>query len=146
MEILMLKRILFGGESSNSPLTNLGLTLLRIFAGIGLMTHGITKIPPSEKFLEGVTGMGFPMPQAFAWAAGLSEFAGGALLILGLFTRPVSFFIAFTMATALIGQHRSDPFATQEKAFLYFFIALAFLFMGANFWSVDGILRRNRSL
>jgi putative oxidoreductase len=146
MEILMLKRILFGGESSDSPLTNLGLTLLRIFAGIGLMTHGVTKIPPSEKFLESVTGMGFPMPQAFAWAAGLSEFAGGALLILGLFTRPVSFLIAFTMATALIGQHRNDPFATQEKAFLYLFIALAFLFMGANFWSVDGILRKNRSL
>lgn len=142
----MLKRILFGGEASSSPLTNLGLTLLRIFAGIGLMTHGIAKIPPSEKFVESVTGFGFPMPHYFAWAAGLTEFAGGALLILGLFTRPVCFLIAFTMATALIGQHRNDPFAMQEKAFLYLFIALAFLLMGANLWSVDGVLRRNRSL
>ena len=142
----MLKRILFGGETSASPLTNLGLTLLRIFAGIGLMTQGITKIPPSEQFIGTVAGFGFPQPQAFAWAAGLSEFVGGALLIMGLFTRPASFFIAFTMATALLGQHRNDPFATQEKAFLYLFIALAFLFMGANVWSVDGVLRRNRSL
>ena len=142
----MLKRLLFGGEASSSPLTNLGLTLLRIFAGIGLMTHGITKIPPSEQFLGTVTNLGFPMPEVFAWAAGLSEFVGGALLILGLFTRPVSFLIAFTMATALIGQHRNDPFATQEKAFLYLFIALAFLLMGANSWSVDGILRRKQSL
>jgi putative oxidoreductase len=142
----MLKRILFGGESSTSPLTNLGLTLLRIFAGFGLMTHGAGKVPPQPRFVEGVAAMGFPMPELFAWAAGLSEFVGGALLILGLFTRPVSFFIAFTMATALIGRHLNDPFDAQEKAFLYFFIALAFLFMGANFWSVDGILRRNRSL
>ncbi|HEX8735162.1 MAG TPA: DoxX family protein [Pyrinomonadaceae bacterium] len=142
----MLKRILFGGETSASPLTNLGLTLLRIFAGIGLMTHGIVKIPPTEQFVASVANIGFPQPQALAWAAGLSEFVGGALLIMGLFTRPASFFIAFTMATALIGQHRNDPFAAQEKAFLYFFIALAFLFMGANVWSVDGVLRRNRSL
>lgn len=142
----MLKRILFGGEASTSPLTNLGLTLLRIFSGIGLMTHGVGKIPPSEQFIGSVTGFGFPMPQVFAWAAGLSEFAGGALLILGLFTRPASFFIACTMAVAAFIQHRNDPFATQEKALLYFFIALAFLFMGSNFWSVDGILRRNRSL
>ncbi|HLM02408.1 MAG TPA: DoxX family protein [Pyrinomonadaceae bacterium] len=142
----MLKQLLFGGETSASPLTNLGLTLLRIFAGIGLMTHGVGKIQPKPEFIESVAGMGFPMPVFFAWAAGLAEFAGGALLILGLFTRPVSFLIAFTMGTALLGRHLNDPFATQEKAFLYFFIALAFLFMGANFWSVDGILRRNRSL
>jgi putative oxidoreductase len=142
----MLKTILFGGESSVSPWTNLGLTLLRIFAGIGLMTHGIAKIPPSEKFIESVGNLGFPAPQAFAWGAGLSEFAGGALLILGLFTRPVSFFIAFTMATAAFLRHASDPFDVKEKALLYFFIALAFLFMGSNSWSVDGILRRKRSL
>jgi putative oxidoreductase len=142
----MLKQILFGGESSASPLTNLGLTLLRIFTGIGLMTHGIGKIPPSEQFVGGVANLGFPLPQVFAWAAGLSEFAGGALLILGLLTRPTAFFVAFTMAVAAFGVHLNDPFAKKEMALLYFFIALAFLFMGANYWSVDGILRREKSL
>lgn len=141
----MLKRLLFGGESSSSPLTNLGLTLLRIFAGIGMMTHGVSKVPPSEQFIGGVTNLGFPLPALFAWAAGLSEFAGGVLLILGLFTRPASFFIAFTMVVALVGVHWSDPFAKKEMALLYLFIALAFLLMGANYWSVDGILRRKQS-
>lgn len=142
----MLKQLLFGGESSSSPLTNLGLTLLRIFAGIGLMTHGIGKVPPSEQFVGGVANMGFPLPQVFAWAAGLSEFAGGALLILGLFTRPVSLFIAFTMLVAVVGVHWNDPFNRKEMALLYLFIALAFLFMGSNYWSVDGILRRKQAL
>jgi putative oxidoreductase len=142
----MLKQLLFGGESSTSPLTNLGLTLLRIFAGIGLMTHGVGKVPPSEQFVGGVANMGFPLPSVFAWAAGLSEFAGGALLILGLFTRPVSLFVAFTMLVAVVGVHWNDPFARKEMALLYLFIALAFLFMGSNYWSVDGILRRKQAL
>lgn len=142
----MLKLLLFGGESSTSPLTNLGLTLLRIFTGIGLMTHGYTKIPPSEQFIGGVANMGFPSPEIFAWAAGLSEFAGGALLILGLLTRAASFFVAFTMIVALTGVHWNDPFAKKELAFLYLFVALLFLAMGANLWSVDGILRRKGNL
>ena len=142
----MLKQILFGGEASASPLTNLGLTLLRIFTGIGLMTHGYTKVPPSEQFVGGVANMGFPLPSLFAWAAGLSEFAGGALLILGLLTRPTSLFIAFTMAVAVFGVHLNDPFSKKEMALLYFFIATLFLLMGANNWSVDGILRREKNL
>jgi len=123
-------------------MTNLGLTLLRIFAGIALMTHGIGKLPPSEQFISGVANMGFP--SIFAWASGMAEFGGGILLLLGLLTRFASLFIVFNMATALIGIHWNEPFAKQELAFLFFFIALAFLFMGANSWSVDGILRRGR--
>jgi Predicted membrane protein len=137
----MLKRILFGGESSASPWTNLGLTFLRVFAGIGLITHGVGKVPPKEQFIAGVANMGFPMPEFFAWAAGLSEFAGGALLALGLLTRPVSFFVGFTMVVALVGVHWNDPFSRKELAFLYLFISLLFLFMGSNLWSVDGFLR-----
>lgn len=142
----MLKQILFGGESSDSALANLGLTLLRVFTGIGLMTHGYTKVPPSEQFIGGVANIGFPFPALFAWAAGLSEFAGGALLILGLLTRPASFFAAFTMVVALVGVHWNDPFGKKEMAFLYLFISLLFLLKGANSWSVDGILRRKESL
>lgn len=139
----MLKRVLFGGESGLSVPANAGLTLLRIFAGVALlMSHGMGKIPPSEGFINATAGLGFPAPTAFAWAAGLSESLGGACLALGLFTRPAAFFIAFTMGTALLGVHRADPFPKQELAFLYFFIALAHLFMGAGDWSLDRFLRK----
>jgi putative oxidoreductase len=139
----MLKKILFGGESGLSPLANAGLTLLRIFAGASLcLAHGIGKLPPSDGFVEATGKLGFPLPVVFAWAAALSEFLGGAFLALGLFTRVSSFFIAFTMLVALLGVHRADPFQKQELAFLYFFIALAFMLKGSGDWSIDSFLRK----
>jgi putative oxidoreductase len=112
-----------------------------MFTGFGLITHGMTKIPPSEKFLETVAKLGFPLPTMFGWAAGLSEFAGGALLIVGLLTRPASFFILITMLVAIFGRHAADPFGVKELAALYAFIAFAFMIAGAGDWSVDAMLR-----
>lgn len=139
----MLKNILFGGESGLSPLTNFGLTLLRLFAGASLMlAHGIGKLPPAAGFIERTGAMGFPAPTLFAWAAALSEFLGGAFLALGFLTRVSSFFISCVMITALLGVHFRDEFNKQELAMLYLFIALAFLFKGAGDWSVDAFLRK----
>ena len=138
----MLKRVLFGGESGLSFQANAGLTLLRIFTGVALMmAHGIGKVPPSDGLVTRAGEFGFPLPPLFAWAAGLSEFVGGAFLALGFLTRVSSFFIVCTMLTALIGVHRADPFGKQELAFLYFFIALAFMLKGAGDWSIDRYLR-----
>ena len=138
----MLKKILFGGESGLSPAANLGLTLLRIFVGVALMmAHGVGKIPPSEGLITRAGEIGFPVPVVFAWAAGFAEFVGGAFLALGFLTRVSSFFIVCTMLTALLGVHRADPFGKQELAFLYLFIALAFMFKGAGDWSIDRYLR-----
>ena len=138
----MLKQILFGGESGLSPLANAGLTLLRIFAGVALaFSHGISKLPPGEGLVQGTAKMGFPAPELFAWAAALAEFTGGIGLALGLFTRISSFFIAFTMLVAIVGVHLRDPFGKQELAFLYLFIAVAFLLKGAGDWSIDAFFR-----
>ena len=142
-EIELLKTILFGGESGMSYTANAGLTLLRIFAGIALaFSHGFGKVPPGEGLIQGTANLGFPTPVFFAWAAGLSEFLGGIFLALGLLTRFASFFIACVMLTALIGVHSADPFNKQELAFMYLFIALAFLIKGAGDWSVDSFLRK----
>ena len=139
----MLKQILFGGESGLSPLANAGLTLLRIFAGAALaLSHGIGKMPPSDKFIESTDNLGFPLPSFFAWAAALSEFLGGAFLALGFLTRPASFFIICTMLTAVFGAHLNDPFQKKELALMYLFIALCFLLKGAGDWSLDAFLRR----
>ena len=138
----MLKQILFGGESGLSPIANAGLTLLRIFVGVALaFSHGIGKLPPDEQLIQGTASIGFPAPTFFAWAAALSEFAGGIGLALGLFTRISSFFIACVMLVALLGVHLRDPFGKQELAFFYLFIAVAFLFKGAGDWSIDAFFR-----
>lgn len=138
----MLKTILFGGAPIGSVSASAGLALLRIFIGIALaFGHGIGKMPPSPGFVEGVGKLGFPAPGMFAWAAGLSEFVGGLCLALGLFTRVSSFFIFCTMFTAAFVRHINDGFAGQEKALLFMFSALLFLFAGSGNWGVDAFVR-----
>jgi putative oxidoreductase len=142
----LLKTILFGGESGLSYAANAGVTLLRIFTGISLaLAHGLGKVPPAEGLITRTGEMGFPMPTFFAWAAGLSEFLGGIFLALGFLTRLSSFFIAFVMLTAIFGVHAADPYQRKELAFMYLFVALAFLLKGAGDWSIDSFLRRGRT-
>ncbi len=139
----MLKKVLFGGESGMSAAANLGLTLLRVFAGLAMaFGHGLGKLPPGQGLIDRTAQMGFPAPGAFAWAAALSEFLGGIFLALGLFTRVSGVFIAAVMLTALLGVHAADPFAQQEKSFLFLFIAIAFLIKGSGDWSIDAFLRK----
>jgi putative oxidoreductase len=122
---------------------NTGLFVLRILTGLFIaLGHGINKIPPPEGFIRIVSSLGFPFPGLFAWIAGLSEFAGGILLILGLLTRPSAFLLIVTMMVAAFLRHSADPFARKELALLYLFIFLFILLVGAGKFSLDYLLRR----
>ena len=82
---------------------NVGLFLLRIMAGTGIAYHGYGKVFGGDitMLIQGVTKMGFPMPDIFAWAAALSEFLGGIMIVLGLYTRVGAFFVfACLLSTA----------------------------------------------
>ncbi len=142
---MKLGQILFGGTVIPGWAANVGLFVLRTVTGLALaFGHGLGKLPPSERFIAGVTEMGFPAPALFAWAAGLSELAGGILLALGLATRPSSFFIMVTMLVALLIRHAPDPFATKEKALLYAAVAFLLLLAGAGKYSVDALVTRRK--
>ena len=135
----MLRKFLFG----SSPGFTIELTVLLLRVASGLMMallHGWAKVPPSEKFILGVTELGFPAPLFFAWCAGLAEFAGGILLAVGLFTRPAALFVAFTMGVAAFGRHLNDPFERKELSLLYLGISLFFLAYGAGKVSLDRFL------
>lgn len=125
----------------NEGLTHLGLLWLRVFTGAGIAYHGYGKIFGGymDKFVQGVAGMGFPMPEVFAWAAALSEFAGGILIALGLLTRPAAFSVMATMAVAAFVAHRADPFDKKELALAYFAVSAALLFMGSGQYSLDSM-------
>lgn len=139
-----IRNVLFGGTPLASTMAEVGELILRLFAGLSLaLAHGLGKMPPTEGFISGVGKLGFPAPTFFAWMAGLSEFAGGILLALGLFTRPAAFCIAFTMGTAAFLQHRNDLYQVKELALMYLAIALFFLLKGAGRISADAFLRKN---
>ncbi|MFT5088910.1 MAG: putative oxidoreductase [Planctomycetota bacterium] len=138
----MIKNLLFGSALIESTSAHIGLAILRIYTGLSMaLAHGLGKIPPSEGFIEGTGAMGFPLPAVFAWLAGLSEFAGGLLLALGLMTRPAAFFMGSTMFVAAFVRHGADPFARQEKALIFLAIAVTFVCIGAGKYGIDAWVR-----
>lgn len=142
MMIKVARRWLFGGSAPSSWLADVGLTALRVGAGLALaLAHGYGKIPPSDGFIGGVESMGFPLPGLFAWAAALAEFVGGLLLAVGLATRPAALFILSTMSVAFFIRHGDDAFKVKELAFAYGLIMVAFLLSGAGRFSIDRLLR-----
>jgi putative oxidoreductase len=118
--------------------------------------HGFNKVPPQEGFIGAVTGLGFP--EIFAWIAGLSEFAGGILLAIGLATRFSGLMILGTMGVAAFLVHANDPFVAKafvneagkcvapgkELALLYLAISAFFVFRGSGDLSVDALIRGNK--
>jgi len=117
----------------------MGLLWLRVLMGLGIARHGYGKIfgGKMERFAEGIGQMGFPMPEVFAWAAALSEFGGGLLIALGLFTQQAAFFVFCTMAVAAFIRHGEDPLKVKELALAYWTMAGALMFLGGGEFSLD---------
>ena len=115
------------------------LSVLRIVAGLLFVEHGMMKFfnfPPSEMFASG------PVPLFSLYGlAGVLELVGGALIALGLVTRPVAFILAGEMAFAYFMGHAPSGFYPAnnggEPAILFCFIFLYLACAGAGPWSVD---------
>ena len=140
---MRLREILFGGSGGGSSQADVGLMLLRGFAGLTLaLAHGLGKLPPNQSFVETVGGFGFPAPELFAWASGFAEFGGGLLLAFGLLTRPGALFVFINMMVAVLFAHADDPFTGKEKALLFGMVALMFAFVGSGRYGLDALFRR----
>ena len=117
------------------------LVLLRVGFGLLFMQHGAQKLfgwlGGTQAELVSLMGL-----------AGVLELFGGALVVVGLLTRPVAAVLALLMVAAyFIGHASQGTFPVQnggEPALLY---ALGFLFLaarGAGPWSLDGLRLRAR--
>lgn len=137
-----MKKLFIAYRPENSFFSEIALTVLRVGVGFTMaLAHGIHKTPPPEQFVQGVAGLGFPMPELFAWAASLAELAGGILIGIGLFTRPAAAMLLFTMAVAFFGAHGADPFAKKEMSFLYGLFAFYFMIRGSSRYSIDSLMK-----
>ncbi|MEK6480343.1 DoxX family protein [Catalinimonas sp. 4WD22] len=138
-------KFLFGNNLGNAPGTDIGLLILRVFAGLALaFGHGLGKVPPSEGFMGMVSNLG--LPPFFAWGSTLAEFGGGILLAIGLLTRPAALLIVLNMATAVFLAHADQGFGEREKALLFAFIAIQFLFSGAGKYSIDARIGKSSTV
>jgi putative oxidoreductase len=138
--------LLFGGAGGGSKLTDAGLAVVRVVAGLALaVNHGAAKIQDASGVIRDARSMGFPAPTFFRWMAALSEFLGGILLALGLATRPAAFFVACTMFTAAFIYHADDNLKKREDALVFLSVAVLFLLAGAGRYGIDALLRRRKS-
>lgn len=84
-----------------------------------------------------------------AWIGGMLEVVGGAMLLLGLLTRPVAFILAGEMAVAYFQFHAPRGFWPivngGTSAMLYTFLLLYFSAAGGGPWSLDELLKKRQS-
>ena len=114
---------------------------LRLGAGLLFLQHGLQK-------LFGLLG-GKPVALASQMGvAGLLEFVGGILLVVGLLTRPVSVVLTLEMLVAFFMAHAPrGGWPVQNGGELPLLFALIFLFMaghGAGPLSLDAVVARRR--
>jgi putative oxidoreductase len=120
-------------------------SLLRVITGLLFMQHGVQKLfgllgDPSRPW-----GGAPPVFTQF-WFAGVLETFGGALIVLGLFTRPVAFLLSGEMAVAYFQAHAPRAFFPirngGEIVVMFCFVYLDLVATGAGPYSVDALFGR----
>ena len=119
-------------------------TLLRVAAGALLATHGYGKILDPFGMTSMVEHLGF-YPGVF-WSPLLAatDFFGGILIAIGLFTRPAAFAAMIVLAVTIYfhGVAQGEGLMGAEKSILWALIMFFFVIRGANSHSVDAKLGR----
>lgn len=128
----------FNGLTQRTPQV---LSLLRIVSGLLFLQHGTAKVL-GFPVVDGVPPPGF----SIAGLSGPLELIFGALLVLGLFTRPVAFLASGFCAVGYFYAHAGQGFFPilngGELIALYCFVFLYLAFAGAGPWSLDAIVRK----
>jgi putative oxidoreductase len=119
-------------------------SILRIVSAYLFLLHGSAKL----LHIPHITRFDHVHILSLAGVAGILELVGGALLIFGLFTRPVAFILSGEMAFAYFMAHaqRGNMFLPLtnggDAAVLYCFIFLFLAMSGGGSWSLDRMMGR----
>ncbi|HKQ60417.1 MAG TPA: DoxX family protein [Candidatus Polarisedimenticolaceae bacterium] len=139
---------------------DLGLLLLRLSGFYLACAHGWGKVVSlatgqGSRFVGGVGEIGFPAPEAFAWAAAAAECVGGVLVGLGALTRVAAAFGVVTMLVAVFLRHHAhtqwlagigasrasadqlQSWGSPEMAVLYLLLLAGVMLLGPGRFSLD---------
>ncbi|MEA5258326.1 DoxX family protein [Arcicella aquatica] len=123
--------------------TDLLLALPRIVGCYFLaINFGGSKFPCPDWFIQDVAKFGFPFPTFFAWAAVLAETFGGALLVIGLFTRVAGFMVMCTMLVAIFFQKWGGEVWEMLPAMGFLWISLYAIVMGSGHFGLDHLIAK----
>ncbi|SMD20768.1 DoxX family protein [Rhizobium sp. RU36D] len=119
-------------------------TILRVAAGVLLVTHGFGKIMNPFGAVGMVESLGFYPGMFWSPLLAATEFFGGILVAIGLFTRPASFaaMIVLLVTVYFHGVVRAEGLAGTEKSILWAAIFLFFAVRGGNAHSVDARMKK----
>jgi putative oxidoreductase len=137
-------------ERAASSLQSLLLLAIRLYWGWQLFESGVGKFRNIDKVVEFFGSLNLPAPEITARLISGLELAGGALLFLGLFSRPIALILTGNMIGAYITADReafssflSDPDKFQGAApFIYLLVSLIILIFGPGSLSLDGVISR----
>lgn len=122
-------------ETTLSKYRPQALGVLRIITALLFIAHGTQKL---FNFPAAATPMS---AEGLMLIAGILELVGGALILVGFFTRPVAFVLCGMMAVAYWMAHAPSSFFPinngGDAAILYCFVFLYLVFAGPGAWSVD---------
>lgn len=136
-----MKKLLFGyAPGGSDPVTSVGLLVLRIGAGLLMLTHGYGKL---SNYGEMATQFGDPIglgSQVSLTLAVFAEFFCSIAVVLGLMTRAAVIPLIVTMLVAVLVVHIADPFGRQELGLLYLTPYIVLLIVGAGRYSLDNAI------
>jgi putative oxidoreductase len=127
----------------------LGYALMRFACGAVIVPHGYFKLFGSVAPLIAknvLTPMGFMAPLAWVYWLGILELIGGAMLALGLFTRPVALMLAVEFAIITFGwllphgYFFTAPAGGYEFTLLLLILYVGILFRGSGNWALDRVI------
>ena len=139
-------------DGGTLPAADCGLLLLRVgVAGLMLALHGWARFFRASDYLvfgtawpfvDLVSGLGFPLPGAFAVMSALSESVGAVLVAIGWLTRWAALALVIDMSVALFNEaSKGDPI---ELPALYLVGALTLMITGPGRFAFDAWQRAER--
>ena len=123
--------------------SDFGLLAMRAGLGVMMMVHGYPKLMGGTDTWQhlgaAMANLGVhSYPLFWGFMAAVAEAIGGLLLLLGLFFRPATLLLMFTMLVAVISHfHKGDSLGDASHAIELGFTFLGLLFLGPGKYSVD---------
>jgi len=127
---------------------NWAVLILRLALGTIFILHGAQKAfgmfagPGIEGFSKMLSGLGFQPAIFWAYLAAYTEFFGGLLIVLGIFTRFASAAILILLIAAALTVHLKNGFFLQNGGIEYIFvlagISIALILIGPGKFSIFG--------
>lgn len=122
---------------------DVALLLTRVVVGLYfIFVHGLPKLQGGPERWERVGGalssLGIDLwPQFFGFMAGLTEFVGGVLILLGLWFRPATLMIAIVLLVATIQKITGEGWFSSAHPAEVMMLMIVFAFVGAGKYSID---------